>query len=652
MDKLEDAFLSKTQKLIEKRQAQLKERMAKMLPSLIKLYEQDKLEEVERLIETMKVPMSKEWSKNIVSLMSSSAKNGVLRAHLELLRLKELYEFDEDDWEIDLGDPVGEFEVNFPKEAEDWIRNRGYEIGVITDDTVRGKIRDEVRKSLVEGTPPRELTARINDVTDTWVSLTHAETIARTETAKMYNAGRLARWLDPEAGDMIQALQYDAIVDTRTTDLCKRLDGKIVSVTNTKAIADLTPPNHFKCRATWIAVTKYEEWQDDFPAGEQPQKGFNFQAPMPLLKGKKTKPLVTPKKVVDPKTITDPLIIRNLPDEDFRVAIGNITDTEMKFFLIKERAEQMLVSKKVMEGVTVQPHFLGNIYFVDDSFRFKMNAFDNDLKEYVIKTNGSNVEDLREFMEEMEKDKLNLAHLHGTIDKFIDKHSGNFNHTQAILVLQEAKKSGLNKAKFNKFQEVTDRTAEAKALLTVKRPPKSANYKSAKRLQQAVDEGEEFMLKYVSNRLAPASGIQMRFKNDLNRAYATGATGEIFFGSSEWRAGVIVHESAHVMHWNNKEVAELINTFFMRRTKNLTIDAGKRHGEKVLKDDFFNSYIGRIYGWEDGWSAHKHTKNGKQFYGQEVFSMGLQAMQENPTEFYNADREHFLFTYALMEGLF
>lgn len=649
MDKLEDAFLSKTQKLIEKRQAQLKERMAKMLPSLIKLYEQDKLEEVERLIETMKVPMSKEWSKNIVSLMSSSAKNGVLRAHLELLRLKELYEFDEDDWEIDLGDPVGEFEVNFPKEAEDWIRNRGYEIGVITDDTVRGKIRDEVRKSLVEGTPPRELTARINDITDTWVSLTHAETIARTETAKMYNAGRLARWLDPEAGDMVQALQYDAIVDTRTTDLCKRLDGKIVSVKNTKAIADLTPPNHFKCRATWIAVTKYEEWQDDFPAGEQPQKGFNFQAPMPLLKGKKTKPLVTPKKVVDPKTITDPLIIRNLPDEDFRVAIGNITDTEMKFFLIKERAEQMLVSKSVMKTATADLDYWGVLS--EDKYTFKMNQL-ADVSEFSVKITPTMRNKISQLNFDLQVNGRDLKELDKVLDKFISENASDFNFTETILALKQAKRSGLQETKFNKFQEVTDRTAEAKALLTIKRPPKSANYKSATRLQKAIDDGEEFMLKYVSNRLAPASGIQLRFKNDLNRAYATGASGEIFFGSSEWKAGVIVHESAHVMHWNNKEVAELINTFFMRRTKNLTIDAGKRHGEKVLKDDFFNSYIGRIYGWEDGWSAHKHTKNGKQFYGQEVFSMGLQAMQENPAEFYNADREHFLFTYALMEGLF
>ena len=91
----------------------------------------------------------------------------------------------------------------------------------------------------------------------------------------------------------------------------------------------------------------------------------------------------------------------------------------------------------------------------------------------------------------------------------------------------------------------------------------------------------------------------------------------------------------------------------MQRTKNLSIPWSKRHGEDVIPDDFFNSYIGRIYGWEKkNNEILKKQGSGLRMYGQEVLSMGLQAMYENPMKFYKDDKEHFLLTYAILRGLF
>lgn len=300
MDLLESAFLSKTQKLNEKRQEQLVKRYERVLPELEKAYEKGDKEEVEGILLSVQMPSGKEWRKHIHSLCLNSAEAGVLRAHLEALRLKDIYKFDEGDWTIDIIDGGSDYEVIFPKEAQEWIRQYGYQIGSITEETVREKIRDAVEAGLSGGYRGSELTQLIRETTETWLSEAHAETIARTETAKMYNAGRMARWTDPELEGFVVALQYDSVVDTRTTDLCRGLDGKIISINNAAMIAKLTPPNHFRCRATWLPITKFEEWKDDFPKDAAPEKGFTFESPLPkLTQGTKEQPLVRRKTKKD-----------------------------------------------------------------------------------------------------------------------------------------------------------------------------------------------------------------------------------------------------------------------------------------------------------------------------------------------------------------
>jgi SPP1 gp7 family putative phage head morphogenesis protein len=653
MDELESAFLSKTRKLNEKRQAQMVKRVEKILTELEEAFEKGDEEEVEGILASLQVPSGKEWRKHIHSLVFASAKAGVLRAHVELLRLRELYEFAEDSWgnSINIVPEAVNFTVEFPKEAEDWLKEYAYEIGVITEETVLTRIRAELMKSLHEGTRGRDTVANIKAVAGTWMSQRHAETIARTETAKMYNAGRIARWLDPEQNGFVEALQYDAIVDTRTTDLCKKLDGKIIAVSNGAAVAKYTPPNHFKCRATWLPVSKYEEWKDDFPTDLEPEKGFQFEAPLPnMLKGKtKEKPLVVPKKDVNLKTLKDPDIIRTLSDEDFKAVIGNIDDQALKLSLIKERAEQMLVRNNGLKektsgkfktvGITANGKPQSKAFvFNDKSFDFFYNA---EIAEAVgalqrLLWAVETLEEARAIYEEWKPQGIDMAGIF--IAEFLVGMDNALKEDEV-----EVTWDGLNKV---------ERTAQAQKYLTIKTPPKTRNYKLATGLQQAVADGQAWMDKFVDDKLVPASGILLKFQHDLRRAYAQGAGGTIHFGKYEKDAGVVVHESAHVMHWNNKEVADLIHEFYEQRTKGEAMS--KYMGEDTKPDHFYNKYVGRVYGWESS-NLHLYKKFNRVthgFMGQEVLSMGMQAMYTDPLKFYRDDKEHFLLTYAIMHGLF
>lgn len=634
MDALESSFLKTTQKLNEKRRGQLKKRLTKLLPELEKKFDSGEVEDVERILETLKMPSSREWYKATSSLIDSSARTGVLRAHFELQKLRGLYEFNE----VSIKEGANSFKVVFPAEAEDFVKQYGYQIGVITEETSRQRIRDSVMDSLHEGTRGRDLTQKIFDTTDTWVSQTHAETIARTETAKMYNAGRVARYTDPAQDGFVEALQYDSIVDTRTTDLCEGLNGKVIDINDSGTIAKMTPPNHFRCRATWVAVSRYEEWQDDFPRGEDAQEGFEFESPLPaLLKGSNAKePLVQPVKPVptsNAKSITDPLLIRNLDDDGFREAIGNITDEKMKYYLVKERSEQIALNSNMIEVSRGIPQFKGGIYN-DDSVRFQLSPNAKYFKFQASQTVQFEMDDLFKLMA---KDPTNQSHINKAIDAFVAKNSGDRAFIIANKQLLEAKRLGVVDVKFNGF--VTHKmTKEAEDLIKFKMPARlTPTYKKDLVIQANKESAEKFLLANLHPKLAPSHGIEFKYNGRTRRAFARGNTINL---GPRTGAEVIVHEAGHVIH-DNKEIQKLVNTFFRERTEDLKMGSSSLMGEKVIRDDFYHPYIGRIYGWE-----------GKEMFGQEVLSMGLQAMYENPAKFYREDKEHFMLINAIMGGLF
>lgn len=79
------------------------------------------------------------------------------------------------------------------------------------------------------------------------------ENIARTEATTAYNAGRLAAF--KAEGDFVRAVQFSAILDERTTDICRFRDGLIMRMDDPRLPAN-TPPLHFMCRSVLLPIDR------------------------------------------------------------------------------------------------------------------------------------------------------------------------------------------------------------------------------------------------------------------------------------------------------------------------------------------------------------------------------------------------------------
>lgn len=55
----------------------------------------------------------------------------------------------------------------------------------------------------------------------------------------------------------IYAFQYSAVLDNRTTDLCRSLDGRVVAQ-NSPEYVRFNPPQHYNCRSIWVAILNDE----------------------------------------------------------------------------------------------------------------------------------------------------------------------------------------------------------------------------------------------------------------------------------------------------------------------------------------------------------------------------------------------------------
>jgi SPP1 gp7 family putative phage head morphogenesis protein len=133
---------------------------------------------------------------------------------------------------------VGDYTMEITKKAKN-ILMQGIKDGVAEAEIV-GLLRDEM-----------------DEYTERWLS-----TVVRTKTTEIYNDARKSFWdSDPIAKQVIEAYQFSAILDDRTTDVCRELDGQIFEKGD--FLNTITPPLHFNCRSLLVPVTRFEAYRDD-----------------------------------------------------------------------------------------------------------------------------------------------------------------------------------------------------------------------------------------------------------------------------------------------------------------------------------------------------------------------------------------------------
>lgn len=103
-------------------------------------------------------------------------------------------------------------------------------------------------------------------------------TLVRTNLYEALNEARYAIFTDPALGGFVQALEYSAILDAVTTDICRHLDGKVYAATD-PIWNQYRPPNHYNCRSVLIPVTESDGWDGvaSAPPSVSPASGFGGQ---------------------------------------------------------------------------------------------------------------------------------------------------------------------------------------------------------------------------------------------------------------------------------------------------------------------------------------------------------------------------------------
>lgn len=154
-----------------------------------------------------------------------------------------------------------EIEELLPEEFIDIIEAEAFKIVGDYSIHVTNKMKNELVQGIKNGVGERELLGRLKELgaeeTDKWL-----KTVIRTKTTEMFNRGRKTYWeTDEFAKQIVEAYQFSAIMDDRTSEVCASLDGHVYD--KGEFTNHIVPPLHFNCRSLLVPITKFEEYEAD-----------------------------------------------------------------------------------------------------------------------------------------------------------------------------------------------------------------------------------------------------------------------------------------------------------------------------------------------------------------------------------------------------
>ena len=131
--------------------------------------------------------------------------------------------------------------------------------GVVRDD-----ILNDAKQAILTGIRKQDVSGTIDAIEDIFSEYVghgvdpdvmepgRLATIVRTNTVEAMNQGRRAMYEDPDVKGFVPYFQYSAVMDARTTDYCRCMDGKIFDLSE---ISGMVPPAHYNCRSITVPVT-------------------------------------------------------------------------------------------------------------------------------------------------------------------------------------------------------------------------------------------------------------------------------------------------------------------------------------------------------------------------------------------------------------
>ena len=158
-----------------------------------------------------------------------------------------------------------------PKDALKFLEDKRFWITGIMNDEILNDVRGVMLEGIRTGASLNEMIEQVDSIYAPFIGDVTAivgtatttpfriETVLRTNLSEVYNQGRVMQALSPELEDFVVGMEYSEIMDSRTVDVSKYVDGKKIKMTDPD-FAKLSYPLHYNDRGVFVPVT-----QDDLP---------------------------------------------------------------------------------------------------------------------------------------------------------------------------------------------------------------------------------------------------------------------------------------------------------------------------------------------------------------------------------------------------
>jgi SPP1 gp7 family putative phage head morphogenesis protein len=177
--------------------------------------------------------------------------------------------------------PVTEAELANLIEAE---RARAFWVAGVTEARLVQEVVDAIDRAIANGTTLDTFKDEVGGrLAEAWGGDDPArlETVFRTNVMTAYNAGRQEVFADPEVRKARPYLRFDAVGDSRTSDICDALDGTVLPADD-PFWRTHSPPLHHQCRSILTPLTAEEAGEEGVgrpeTKGATPEEGFGRPA--------------------------------------------------------------------------------------------------------------------------------------------------------------------------------------------------------------------------------------------------------------------------------------------------------------------------------------------------------------------------------------
>ena len=154
-----------------------------------------------------------------------------------------------------------ETDVNYiPQDAVNYLNTKAVTVAGTIDARITANVKNVLLSAIKTGMAQAEIIQALDAVFDPYLgapekTASQLETIVRTNMTDAFNQGRLIQARAAEdIGVPLTGYQYSAILDARTTDVCKLLDDKFFRADDPD-VDRLAPPRHFNCRSVLVPLT-------------------------------------------------------------------------------------------------------------------------------------------------------------------------------------------------------------------------------------------------------------------------------------------------------------------------------------------------------------------------------------------------------------